>query len=142
MGLVSTVLSILSLSLRSNQNITLIIIRGIVSTLAYGLGFQCPLLLIQASRGIFGGGRGRINLATCVSMKLFKEVGGQVWLNHHGTRLFPLPNPEKTIITERANWTYDDTMDIEGDDEGGVGGNIEGNNGGAPQPVASALEEP
>ena len=60
---------------------------------------------------------GQINLATCVHMELFEVIGGQVWLNHHGVHLFHLPNTEKTTITEPANWSYDNVIDAEGDDE-------------------------
>jgi len=44
-------------------------------------------------------------------------VGGQVRFNHHGRTLFPLPSPERTTITKHANWSCDDDLDIEGDDE-------------------------
>ena len=62
--------------------------------------------------------RGRINLTTCVNMEPFEVIRGQVWLNHHGTHLFSVPNPKRTTIIERVNWSYDDVIDAQGDDVG------------------------
>ena len=55
-------------------------------------------------------------MATYVHMELFEVIGGQVWLNHHGVHLFSPNDPEKTTITEQANWSYDDLVDAKGDD--------------------------
>ncbi|KAJ8450360.1 hypothetical protein Cgig2_004817 [Carnegiea gigantea] len=42
-------------------------------------------------------------------MKLFTALGGgQLWLNHHGRALFPLPNRPRTTLTSPANLIYDD----------------------------------
>ena len=42
-------------------------------------------------------------------MKLFTTLGGgQLWLNHHGRALFPLPNQPRTTIHNPENLIYDD----------------------------------
>jgi len=58
-------------------------------------------------------------------MKLFKALGGsQLWLNHHGRALFPLPKRTKTTITNPSNLVYNDDVDGEsGGESDGVGDN-------------------
>jgi len=58
---------------------------------------------------------GNINLAIYIHIELFIIVGSQVWLNHHGRALFPLPNTKRTTITNQANWSYNDEINTEGD---------------------------
>ncbi|KAJ8441908.1 hypothetical protein Cgig2_014377 [Carnegiea gigantea] len=89
---------------------------GIVMALAKALGYgaQVDALSILYCPG-------RIDLITCISMKLFKEHrGGQLWLNHHGHALFPLPNQAKTTITHPSNLVYND------DEDGESGGKSDG----------------
>lgn len=61
---------------------------------------------------------GRIDLITCINMKLFKVLkGGQLCLNHHGHALFTLPNWAKTTITCPSSLVYNDDEDSESGDE-------------------------
>ncbi|KAJ8427198.1 hypothetical protein Cgig2_011774 [Carnegiea gigantea] len=48
--------------------------------------------------------------------------GNQLWLNHHGHALFPLPNQDKTIITCPSNLVYNDDEDGESGGESDDGG--------------------
>jgi len=62
---------------------------------------------------------GRIDLATCLNVTLFKTIDvGQLWVNHHGRTLLTLPNLAKTTITCPSNLLYHDDVDGEpgGDD--------------------------
>ena len=63
----------------------------------------------------------RIDLPTCLYMKLFQTVGvDRLWLIHHDRALLSLPNPAKTTITRPSNLLYNDAIDSEpGDVEGG-----------------------
>jgi len=96
---------------QAKHNKAVITSGGIFTVLLHVLGLQN---LCTLTSKLYDGGRN--NLATCVHMELFEVISGHVWLNHHGVHLFPLPNPEKTTITEQANWSYDNVVDAEGDD--------------------------
>ena len=53
-------------------------------------------------------------------------------VNHHGTPLFPLPNPTNTNYANPSNWTYNNEVDMETDDyePSPKGGNVRGDKGG------------
>ena len=90
---------------------------GITTALANALGYTAQ---IDALSILYR--PGRIDLITCINMKLFKALGGsQLWLNRHGRALFPLPNRTKTTITNPSNLVYDDDVDGEsrGEYDGG-----------------------
>ena len=55
-----------------------------------------------------------LNLETCVHVEIFTIVGNQIWVNHHGHAVFPLPNTPYTTITNEANLSYDNDIDGEG----------------------------
>ena len=76
------------------------IITALAKALDYGTQVAALPILYQP---------GRIDLATCLNMKLFTtRGGGQLWLNHHGRELFPLPNQPRTTVTNHENLIYDD----------------------------------
>ena len=61
---------------------------GIITALAKALGYGAQVAALSVLHQ-----PGRIDLITCINMKLFKALGGGLlWLNHHGRVLFPLPN--------------------------------------------------
>ena len=91
---------------------------GIITALAKALGYGAQ----DAALSILHHPR-RFDLITCINMKLFKALGGsQLWLNHHGRALFPLPNRTKTTITNPSNLVYDDDVDVESGGESDGGG--------------------
>ncbi|KAJ8428088.1 hypothetical protein Cgig2_024800 [Carnegiea gigantea] len=59
----------------------------------------------------------RLNLEAYVHVEIFIMVGNQIWVNHHGYALFPLPNTPHTTITNEANWSYNNDIDGEGGGE-------------------------
>jgi len=65
-----------------------IIVGGIVTALAHGLGLGnlFPLMPILHDGA-------RLNLEACVHMEIFTMVGNQIWVNHHSHALFPCPTP-------------------------------------------------
>ena len=93
---------------------------GIITALGRALGYGDRIDHLPVLRT-----PGRIDLATCLNMKLSQTVGvGRLWLSHHGRALFFLPNLAKTTITCPSNLLYDDAVDSE---PGGVeGGGVPG----------------
>jgi len=82
---------------------------GIVTALAHGLGLGNLFPLMPILRD-----GARLNLEACINMEMFTMVGNQIWLNHHGHTIFPLPHPNHTTTTNEANWSYDNDLDGEG----------------------------
>jgi len=58
-----------------------------------------------------------LNLEACVHMEIFTMVGNQIWVNHHGPALFPLPDIPHTTVTNEANCSYNNDIDDEGNAE-------------------------
>ncbi|KAJ8424578.1 hypothetical protein Cgig2_002590 [Carnegiea gigantea] len=91
---------------------------GIITALAKALGYGTQVAALSILHQ-----PGYIDLITYINMKLFKVLGGgQLWLNHHGRALFPLPNRPKTTITNPSNLVYDDDVDGESGGESDGGG--------------------
>jgi len=87
-------------------------VGGTIMALALGLnlGDQVDKLPIK-----FGGGC--LDLLSCVRIGLVSLNTGQYTLSSHGTPLFSLPNPIKTTIANKSNWTSDNEIKAKGDDE-------------------------
>ena len=91
---------------------------GLITALAKALGYGAQLAALPVLHQ-----PGRIDLTTCINMKLFTAFGGgQLWLNHHDRALFPLPNQPRTTITNLANLIYDDEEAEEDEDLPGARG--------------------
>jgi len=73
-----------------------------------------------------------LTLAAYINMKSFKMEGGHVFVNHRDTPLFPLLNPIKTNYANPSNWSHNNDVDIESDNDEPPpqGGNIGGGHGG------------
>ncbi|KAJ8448899.1 hypothetical protein Cgig2_030755 [Carnegiea gigantea] len=77
---------------------------GIITALAKALGYAAQIASLPILHQ-----PGRLDLATCLNMKLFTtHGGGPLWLNHHGRALFPFPNQPRTTVTNHENLIYDD----------------------------------
>ncbi|KAJ8429181.1 hypothetical protein Cgig2_011785 [Carnegiea gigantea] len=77
---------------------------GIITALAKALGYGAQIASLPILHR-----PGRLDLATCLNMKLFTtHGGGPLWLNHHGRALFPFPNQPRTTVTNPENLIYDD----------------------------------
>ena len=71
---------------------------GIIITIAYVWSLESQVRPLEP---LFLGGR--LNLAFCIQMNIFKLEGGLVFTNHHGRPLFPLLNSTKTTCIDPFN---------------------------------------
>jgi len=95
------------------------LIRGLLSSIGWSLKHSLldPLLfamavfpplhmlklkpLIRQLTPLFQGEH--LYLATYINTKMFKIKGGNVFVDHHGRLLFPIPNPTKTTCSDPSN---------------------------------------
>jgi len=60
----------------------------------------------------------RLNLNS-ISIEILLADGGWEWVNYYGRALFCVLNATKTTIIDEYNSSYNDVIDVEGDDDDG-----------------------
>ena len=78
---------------------------GLIPAITYAWGLEAQ---VTAMTSLFVGGR--LNLAICIQVEMFKMHGANVFTNHYGEALFPLRSLTKTNCMDASNWVYKDVI--------------------------------